>query len=399
MSKPIATCVLGVGLSGLTFHVPFVLALKEHFALHSVLERNPTEEGGSVKRRFGVSVKIHRSFEAVIADPEIELVVIGTPNDTHYDFAKASLTAGKHVLVDKPVTPTSAQARELYEIAKSKGLVLYAYQNRRWDSDFLALKKLLSLPETDTQSLGTVLEFESHFDRYRTSLKGTWKDEARPAAGLTYDLGAHLIDQSLALFGRPDKITGFIQNIRGIGSLNVDDWVCYLIRFIPPNTNSVRPLDPQFTIHLHYERGPARPYPVTAILRAHILSARSSQVRYLVRGTRGSFTKYGVDVQEDQLKVIPAPENILEIQHGKEPESLWGSLETVQADGVTFDRTTWPSEEPGCYASLFRNLAAAIREGADLLVPWRDAQTVIELIELAHKSAQEGKTLDVPQLV
>jgi len=96
MSRPIATCVLGVGLAGLTFHVPFILALKNSFTLHSVLERNPTQEGGSVKRRFGVSIKIHRSFEAVIADPEIELVIIGTPNDTHYDFAKASLLAGKH---------------------------------------------------------------------------------------------------------------------------------------------------------------------------------------------------------------------------------------------------------------------------------------------------------------
>jgi len=96
MSKPIATCVLGVGLSGLAFHIPFILALKELFTLHSVLERNPTQEGGSVKQHFGVSVRIHRSFEAVIADPEIELVIIGTPNDTHYDFAKASLLAGKH---------------------------------------------------------------------------------------------------------------------------------------------------------------------------------------------------------------------------------------------------------------------------------------------------------------
>lgn len=376
MSKPISTCVLGVGLSGLTFHVPFILALKDYFSLHSVLERNPAQEGGSVKRRFGASVKIHRSFEAVIGDPEIELVVIGTPNDTHYDFAKASLLAGKHVLVDKPVTPTSQQARELHEIAKSKGLVLYAYQNRRWDSDFLALKKLLSLPESDTRSLGTVLEFESHFDRYRADLKGTWKDEARPAAGLTYDLGAHLIDQSLALFGRPDQITAFIQNIRGLGSPEVDDW---------------------FTIHLHYQRKPDRPYPVTAILRAHILSARSSQIRYIVRGTRGSYIKYGVDVQEDQLKAIPGPESILESQHGREPESLWGSLETVQEDGVTFNKTTWPSEEAGCYASLFRNLASAIREGAELLVPWKDSQSVIELIELAHKSAKEGKTLNVPR--
>ncbi|KXN86388.1 hypothetical protein AN958_10250 [Leucoagaricus sp. SymC.cos] len=376
MSKPIATCVLGVGLSGLTFHVPFILALKDLFTLHSVLERNPTQEGGSVKRRFGASVKIHRSFEAVIADSEIELVVIGTPNDTHYDFAKAALLAGKHVLVDKPVTPTSQQARELFEIAKSNNLILYAFQNRRWDSDFLALKQLLSVPETAPQSLGHVLEFESHFDRYRTSLKGSWKDEVRPAAGITYDLGAHLIDQSLALFGRPDQVTGFIQNLRGLGSPEVDDW---------------------FTIHLHYLRSSTRPYPISVVLRAHILSVRSSQVRYIVRGTRGSYIKYGVDVQEDQLKAIPTPETILESHYGKEPESLWGSIENVQEDGVTFKKTIWPSEEAGCYTTLFRNLAAVIQEGAELLVPWKEAQMVIELIELAHRSAKEGKTLKVPR--
>ncbi|KAF9451624.1 NAD(P)-binding protein [Macrolepiota fuliginosa MF-IS2] len=375
MPKPIATCVLGVGLSGLTFHVPFLLALSDLFTLQSVLERNPTQEGGSVKQRFGASVKIHRSFEAVIADPEIELIVIGTPNETHYDFAKAALLAGKHVLVDKPVTPTSVQARELYDIARSKNLVLYAYQNRRWDSDFLALRKLLALPETSAQSIGTIIEFESHFDRYRTVLKGTWKDEARPAAGLTYDLGAHLIDQALALFGRPDKITGFIQNLRGLGNPAVDDW---------------------FTIHLHYLTNSARPYPLTAILRANILSARSSQLRYLVRGTRGSYIKYGVDVQEDQLKVIHAPGAILESHYGKEPDSLWGTVENLQGDGASFNRATWPSEDAGCYTDLFRNLAAAIREGTDLLVPWKDAQTVIELIELAQKSANEGKTVDVP---
>jgi len=376
MSKPIRTCVLGVGLAGLTFHIPFVLALQDLFTLHSVLERNPAQDGGSVKRRFGVSVQIHRTLEAVIADPEIELIIIGTPNNTHYDFAKAALLSGKHVLVDKPVTATSEQARELYQIAKSKNLILFAFQNRRWDSDFLALKKLLALPRSSAQSLGTITEFESHYDRYRTGLKGSWKDEAGPAAGLTFDLGAHLIDQSVALFGRPDKITGFIQNLRGLGSPEVED--C-------------------FTIHLHYSRNPTRPYPITAVLRGHTLSARSPQVRYIVRGTRGTYLKFGVDIQEDQLKEMQKPQGVLEPGYGKEPESLWGVVENVQDDGVTFSKAIWPSDSTGCYTDLFRNLAAAIREGADLLVPWEEAQAVIELIELARKSSKEGRTLDVPQ--
>ncbi|KAG6878111.1 hypothetical protein C0993_012115 [Termitomyces sp. T159_Od127] len=374
MSKPINTCVLGVGLAGLTFHVPFVLALPHIFTLHSVLERNPQTSDGKVYDRFGVSSKIHRTLEQVLADPEIELVIIGTPNQTHYDFAKAALEAGKH---DKPVTATVEQAKELGALARSKGLVLYGFQNRRWDSDFLALKRLLALPDTSPQSLGALVEFESHFDRHRKALKGTWKDDPLPAAGQTYDLGSHLIDQALTLFGRPERITAFIQNIRGIGSPEVDD--C-------------------FTIHFHYSRGPARPYPFTAILRGHILSARSPQLRYIVRGTQGTYVKYGVDIQEEQLKVIPSPGAILEDAYGKEPESIWGTLENMASDGATVKSSIWPSEDAGQYIELFKNLGAAIRHQEDLAVKWEEATAVIEMIELAHKSAREGVTVGVPAI-
>ncbi|KAF9483954.1 NAD(P)-binding protein [Pholiota conissans] len=375
MVRPINTCVLGVGLSGLTFHVPFILALSDVFTLHSVLERNPKSEGGKVKERFGVQVRVHRSIQNVLADKDIELVIIGTPNETHYDFAKEALNAGKHVLVDKPVTATSEQAKELGLISKEKGLVLYAFQNRRWDSDYLALKKLLAEPETSKQSLGAITDFESHFDRYRKGLKGTWKDEPKPAAGLTYDLGSHLIDQVLCLFGRPARITAFQQNLRGIGDPEVDD---------------------SFTIIMHYDAGPRMQYPLTAILRAHILSVRVPQVRYIVRGTRGTYTKNGADVQEDQLKVLSTPNAIHEERYGMEPEYLWGTVEKMEADDLTVTRSIWPSVEPGAYADLFKNVGAAIRSGEELAVKWEEATAVIEMIELAHRSAVEGATVKVP---
>ncbi|KAH9482820.1 putative oxidoreductase C26H5.09c [Psilocybe cubensis] len=368
---PINTCVLGVGLSGLTFHVPFVLALPELFNLHSVLERNPSTEGGKVKERFGVTTKIHRSIDDVVADPEIELVIVGTPNDTHYAFAKAALNAGKHVLVDKPVTATFEEAKELGALAKAKGLVLYPYQNRRWDADFFALKKLLAEPEASPHSLGALTEFESHHDRFRKGLKGTWKDVPSPGVGLTYDLGSHLIDQTLCLFGRPDRITAFIQNLRGIGSPDVDD--C-------------------FTIFMHYNAGARNPYPLTAILRSHILSVRSPQLRYVVRGTKGTYTKFGVDVQEDQLKVISSPKAILEGQYGMEPDYLWGTIERIEADDTTVTRSKWPSIDAGCYTDLFRNLGGAIRNGEELTIKWDEAAAVIEMIELAHTSSKEGIT-------
>lgn len=154
-----------------------------------------------------------------------------------------TVLSDRTVLVDKPITPDAALALELRDLAKLKGLVLYPFQNRRWDSDYLALKSLLSLPPTDPQSLGGLVEFESQcvasidctsfavltrrssMDRYRNALKGTWKDEAKPAAGQLFDLGSHLIDQALALFGRPATVTGITENVRGLGSPDVDDSV------------------------------------------------------------------------------------------------------------------------------------------------------------------------------
>ncbi|TFK92839.1 oxidoreductase [Polyporus arcularius HHB13444] len=380
---PIKTCVVGVGLGGLTFHVPFVLALPHLFTLHAVMERNPAAPGGKLQARFGEQaakgVTIHRSFDAVLADPEVELVVITTPSETHYELAKRALQAGKHVLVDKPVTAHFSQAQELGALAKSKNLVLYAFQNRRWDSDFLTLKKLLALPADHPKSLGTLFEFESRFDRFRTELKGTWKDLPLPANGLTYDLAAHTIDQVLVLFGRPQKITAMIENIRGLGSKEVDD--C-------------------FTIYLHYPPRPAakglQPTSFTAVLRGHILSVRSSQIRYVVRGTQGTFLKYGVDVQEDQLKVIPSPAGIVQDQaYGVEPEDIWATVENVGPDGKVV-KSVWPTTERGQYIKLFENVAAAISEGAEQLVKWEESAEVIELIELAYQSAREERTLPVP---
>ncbi|KAI0637946.1 oxidoreductase [Trametes polyzona] len=380
---PIKTCVLGVGLGGLTFHVPFVLARPNLFKLHAVMERNPQGPGGKVQARFGEDaakgVIIHRTLDAVLADPEVELVIVTTPSETHYEIAKKVLQAGKHVLVDKPVTAHYSQAKELAELAKSKNVVLYPFQNRRWDSDFLTLRKLLDLPADHPKSLGTLYEFESRFDRYRAELKGSWKDLPLEANGLTYDLAAHTIDQALVLFGRPAKITAFIENIRGLGSKDVDD--C-------------------FTIYLHYPPLKAasgvQPQSLKVILRGHILSVRSPQVRYVVRGTRGTYLKSGVDVQEDQLKVIPSPAAIAQTDnYGVEPEDIWGTVENLAADGSVV-KSVWPSTERGSYINLFENLAAVIREGAEQIVKWEQSAEVIELIELAYQSAKEERTITVP---
>ncbi|CDO74620.1 hypothetical protein BN946_scf184325.g7 [Trametes cinnabarina] len=370
---PIKTCVLGVGLGGLTFHVPFVLALPHLFKLHAVMERNPAGPGGKLQTRFGEEaakdVIIHRNIDDVLADPEVELVIISTPSETHYELAKKCLQAGKHVLVDKPVTAHFSQAQELGQLAKSKNVVLYPFQNRRWDSDFLTLRKLLNLPTDHPKSLGTLHEFESRFDRFRTELKGTWKDLPLEANGLTYDLAAHTIDQALVLFGRPQKITAMIENIR------VHDFLHY-----PP---------------LKAASG-VQPQSLKVILRGHTLSVRSLQVRYVVRGTQGTYLKFGVDVQEDQLKVIPSPAAITsDANYGVEPEDIWGTVEHLDAQSKVV-KSTWPSTERGTYIKLFENLAAVIREGAEQAVKWEQSAEVIELIELAYQSAREERTLVVP---
>ncbi|KZT20780.1 NAD-P-binding protein [Neolentinus lepideus HHB14362 ss-1] len=375
MSTPIKTCVLGTGLGGLVFHIPFLLALPHLFTLYAVLEPSRSSKA---RARWGSkmdAVKIYESMEEVLADEVIELVVVTTPNETHHGLARRALEAGKHVMVDKPVTAAAQQARELAELAKSRNLVLAAYQNRRFEADWFALRSLLSLPMTSPQSLGHVYEFESRHDRYRTFLKGTWKDRAAPGTGLVYDLGSHLIDQALVLFGRPTKITAFIQNVRGIGDPNVDD--C-------------------FTIYFHYTPFPPnRPHSLTVILRSHILSVSAPQLRWVVRGTQGTYTKYGSDGQEGHIRAMSDPAQITENEeYGKEHEGMWGTLENLREDGEVVT-STWPTEKKGSYTGLYVNVANAIRNGTQLMVKWEEATAVIEMIELAYLSQKEGRTVDV----
>lgn len=281
------------------------------------------------------------------------------------------------VLVDKPVAESALRARALGTLAKSKGLVLYAFQNRRWDSDFLSIKALLSLPDSHPEYLGDVLELESHFDRYRPGLKGTWKDQALPAAGVLYDLGTHLIDQAYALFGRPQTVTATLENLRGIGDPSVDDY---------------------FTVQLSYERGPTRQYPLTVILRSHPLSVKSQQLRFIVRGTRGTYTKYGMDTQEEHLKMISTPKAILCDEFGREPEYLNGKIERILADNETITRTTVPNLHAGGYLELFQNLGASIRAGSELAVKWEEAVAVLEIIELAIESSKVKATMRLPDV-
>ncbi|KAG8867304.1 hypothetical protein FRC20_006159 [Serendipita sp. 405] len=370
----IRVSVVGAGLGATVFHVPLVLSSPDLFILHSVVERTPPAEmqpEGTIAKKFNVKTKLVNKFEDVLSDEAVELVIITTPNSTHYGFAKAALEAGKHVLVDKPVTTTYEEAQELGRIATRKNLILYAFQNRRWDSDYLTLRKVLQ-----NGSLGHITDFVSQYDRYRNFLKGSWKESAKAGSGLIYDLGTHLIDQALHLFGRPARITAFLQNLRGIGEDNVDD---------------------NFTILLHYPRTEQNPYLLTVTLCAHPLSQRTPQLRYTIRGSKGTFVKHGLDVQEEQMKELGV-KAFGKAWFGRESEEIQAELEVVEKEGDNAPLKSKITSEKGDYRALYRNLGAAIRDGEELKVKWKEAEMVMLIVDLAIVSSREGRTLDVPEV-
>src|ERR1700744_5411044 len=201
---PIRAAVLGYGLAGKVFHCPFISAVPG-LELSAIVQRT-----GDDAAQAYPSARILRSADEALADPNIHLIVVATPSETHFDLAAQALQAGKHVVVDKPITSSSKSARSLVSLAKTHKRILAPFHNRRWDGDFLTLRQLLH-----ENTLGRVVEIVSRFDRYRPLQRpNTWKEIASPATGVLYDLGPHLVDQALALFGPPARITASIRHDR-----------------------------------------------------------------------------------------------------------------------------------------------------------------------------------------
>ena len=259
-SSEIKTAVIGFGLAGRVFHGPFVSAVPG-LKLEAIVQRK-----GDEAAKVYPSARILRSVDDALKDASIQLIVVGTPNDTHFDLAKQALLAGKHVVIDKPFAATSAEATELKELAEKKGLVLAPFHNRRWDGDFLTVRKLLR-----EDAVGRLVTYESHFDRFRPlPRENTWKESGNAANGLLMDLGPHLVDQALALFGAPEGITASVRRDRD--ATDIED---------------------AFDITLEYPR-----------LRAHCRSsmlAADAAPRFLLHGVKGSYKKWGLDPQEPAL--------------------------------------------------------------------------------------------------
>lgn len=331
---PIQTALIGFGFSGRTFHAPFLKAFP-YYALDCVV----SSQFQKVKK-FLPEARVEENVDAILNDPTIELVVLATPNDTHYSLAKSALKAGKNVVIDKPFTVHSTEAMELIEVAKKQQRHLTVFHNRRWDGDFLTIKNIM-----DEGLLGDVCLYEAHFHRYRPLPRPErWKEAAVPGSGILYDLGAHLLDQAMQLFGRPDSIHSDI-TLQRAGSI-ADDY-----------------------FHLTLTYGEKR-----VLLKSSSLIYNPGP-RYQIHGAKGSFLKSGIDPQEQDLI---AGKNPLDPNWGRGPEDQDGLL---SYDGQQLKIQTLP----GNYGVFYTQLAEAIRQNKPLPVLPEDALQVIHLIESCGK--------------
>jgi scyllo-inositol 2-dehydrogenase (NADP+) len=348
MSNPIRTGLVSYGMSGMVFHAPLLYANK-NFELSKIVERSRQE---SVKKYPDVTIV--RSIEELCIDDSLELVVINTPDHTHYEFCKQALEHSKNVIVEKPFTLKYREAAELVELAAKKNLMLTVFQNRRWDGDFLTARKVI-----DQKLLGRLVSYEAHFDRYRNFIQeDTWKEDAKTGTGTLYNLGSHLIDQALVLFGKPESVVADIRALRD-GSA-VDD---------------------TFELWLQY--------PDVKVTVAASYLVREPGPRYSLHGTDGSWLKWGIDPQEDDLKMgkIPGSEG-----WGKEPPEDYGLLHTT-IDGKDL-KEKLPTE-PGNYPAFYENVHKVLRENGTLAVKAEESAMVTRIIEAAFESQKSKKAVNL----
>ena len=348
-TAPIRVGLVGYGFAGQTFHAP-VLSAVSGLVLAAIASSQPQK----VQAEWP-SVSVEPDAAALCARSDIDLVVVATPNAQHYPIAKVALEAGKHVVVDKPFTLDAAQARDLAELATRRSRLLSVYQNRRFDADYLTLRGVLA-----SGQIGRPVYFESHFDRFRPVVRERWREQAVPGAGLWVDLGAHLLDQAVQLFGRPDTLLLDTAALRD--GAQVED---------------------HFHALLRYETGPNAPLRV--VLHATTLAAHAAP-RYILHGTRGSYVKQGVDPQEDALRAGGRPGGG---DWGVDP--VPGELKVVAIENWVRDSTV-PNRR-GNYVDYYAAVRDAILGIGPNPVPPEEAVALMELLDLGAQSAREGRAL------
>ncbi|MGV3640619.1 MAG: oxidoreductase [Adhaeribacter sp.] len=350
MNKTVNVGLIGYGMAGQVFHAPIITSIPG-FQLTRIRETKP-DNIRLAQSRYP-EAGIVADSQDIFDDAAIAVVVIATPNTAHHPLAKQALLAGKHVVVDKPFTISSAEADELIALAEEKQLLLTVHHNRRWDSNARTLRKVIA-----NQLLGRLVELEIHFDRFRNFLRqGAWREADVPGAGILYDLGAHLIDEALCLFGLPDTITAD-ERVQRSGGQVTDN----------------------FTVVLDYGQ-------LKVTLKAGMLVREPGPV-YVLLGEQGSFVKYGMDVQEAALKAGQRPNEVA--NWGQEPEEQWGRLNTDYQGQHLVARV---ESEAGDYRGFYANVYEAIAGDAALAVTAAQARDVIRIIELARQSSAEKRTI------
>jgi len=329
------------GMSGMVFHAP-LLSVNPGFKIISILERKR-----NLSRERYPGIKIVRNYSELLSDDSIELVIVNTPDRFHFQMAREALQAGKHVVLEKPFLLDSREGDELIRIAEDQKRLLSVFQNRRWDGDFLTVKEILH-----KGLLGRLVEYEAHFDRYRNFIQQhTWKEDPASGTGTLFNLGSHLIDQALVLFGKPEYVLADIRIQRTGGKI-----------------------DDAFTLWLGYPD-------VKVTIKASYL-VREPGPRYLLHGTEGSFLKYGIDPQEEALKKGELPGGP---DWGMEQREEWGRLNTV------IGPHNGPYETlPGNYPAYYENIYQALTGKADLEVTAAQANQVVRVIEAARESNRSG---------
>jgi len=340
--------LIGFGLAGQAFHAPVIRGV-EGMELACILERHTN----NAKVRYP-GVRVARTLDEMLSDKSIGLIVVATPNDSHFSYTKACLEAGRDVVVDKPMTPTLREAEELVRLANERGRLISVYQDRRWDGAFLTVKKLVQ-----SGALGKVAEYEARFDRFRLEAKpNAWREQSDfPAAGVLWDLGPHLIDGALVLFGEPESI--------------------YTAALCQRETSTI---DDAFDVIVQYPR-------LRATLRARII-AYAPGPHLLVHGTEGSFIKFAMDPQEEILRGPNCPDGLdWGKDWGLEPEERWGTLTRVN-EAPRKIRT-----ERGDYRGFYANILDVIEKKAPLDVTPEQFLRTQRALVLAHKSSRERRVV------
>ncbi|MBN1158460.1 MAG: Gfo/Idh/MocA family oxidoreductase [Bacteroidales bacterium] len=347
MKDVIHVGLFSYGMSGRLFHAPF-LHISPKFSIKKILQRSASD----ARIRYPY-VEIARTPDELYHDPEIDLIVVNTPDHTHYEFARDALKAGKHVIVEKPFVLDIEKGEALIELADRMGKKLTVYQNRRWEGDFLTVQRVI-----EQHLLGRLVEYDAHFDRFRNTIRDSWKENPDNKTSVLYNLGSHLIDQALILFGMPEGVFADIRTQRT--GARIDD---------------------AFDLLLIYPD-------VKVVLKSSYL-VREPGPRFRLNGTEGSYVKYGTDPQEEALQAGHMPD---EPDWGRESEENWGLINTtingmhIRGKVETF---------PGCYQEFFNNLYEAIVSGKELAVKPTESLNGIRIIRAAYKSCSKKAAVEL----